>query len=84
MEITLGHIYRWHASTIMQKQLKNINISIDNMQIERVHSFNFLGILLDETLLWKKHAIMIANKISRVTGILHRLNNISPIEILLT
>ena len=24
-----------------QKQIKNINISIDNIQIERVHSFNF-------------------------------------------
>ena len=55
-----------------QKQIKNINISIDNIQIERVHSFYFLGILLDETLSWKKHAIMIANKTSRVTGILYR------------
>ena len=67
-----------------QKQIKNINISIDNIQIERVHSFNFLGILLDETLSWKNHAIMIANKISRVTGILYRLKNLFPKEILQT
>ena len=67
-----------------QKQIKNINISIDNIQIERVHSFNFLGILLDETLSWKNHAIMIANKISRVTEILYRLKNLFPNEILLT
>ena len=59
-----------------QKQIKK--------QIERVHSFNFLGILLDETLSWKNHAIMIANKISRVTGILYRLKNLFPKEILLT
>ena len=67
-----------------QKQIKNINISIDNIQIERVHSFNFLGILLDETLSWKNHAIMIVNKISRVTGILYRLKNLFSKEILLT
>ena len=66
-----------------QKQIKNINISIDNIQIERVHLFNFLGIL-DETLSWKNHAIMIANKISRVTGILYSLKNLFPKEILLT
>ena len=59
-----------------QKQIKK--------QIERVHSFNFLGILLDETLSWKNHAIMIANKISRVTRILYRLKNLFPKEILLT
>ena len=55
-----------------QKQIKNINISIDNIQIERVHMgvINFLGILLDETLSRKNHLIMIANKISRETGIL--------------
>ena len=67
-----------------QKQIKNINISIDNIQIERVHSFNFLGILLDETLSRKNHAIMIANKISRVTGILYRLKNLFPKETSLT
>ena len=67
-----------------QKQIKNINISVHNIQIERVHSFNFLGILLDETLSWKNHAIMIANKISRVTGILYRLKNLFPKEIVLT
>ena len=67
-----------------QKQLKIINISNDNIQIERVHSFNFLGILLDETLSWKNHPIMIVNKVSRVTGILYSLKNIFPKEILLT
>ena len=67
-----------------QKQIKNINISIDNIQIKHVHSFNFLGILPDETLSWKNHAIMIANKISTVTGILYRLKNLFLKEILLT
>ena len=67
-----------------QKKIKDINISIDNVQIERVNTFNFLGIMLDESLTWIDHTNMVANKISRVTGVLHRLKNIFPKEILLT
>ena len=67
-----------------QKKIKNINISIDNVQIERVHSFNFLGIMLDESLTWTDHTNMVANKIPRVTGVLYRLKSVFPKEILLT
>ena len=54
------------------------------MPIEQVPTFNFLGITLDEILSWKNHTKMVANKISRVMGILFRLKNIFPKEILLT
>ena len=33
-----------------QKKIKDINISIDNVQIESVNTFNFLGIMLYESL----------------------------------
>ena len=59
-----------------QKKIKDINISIDNVQIERVNTFNFLGIMLDESITWTDHTNMVVNKISRVTGVLHRLKNI--------
>ena len=55
-----------------QKKIQDINILIDNVQIERVNTFNFLGILLDESLTWTDHTNMVANEISRVTGVLHR------------
>ena len=67
-----------------QNKMKDINISIDNVQIERVKTFNFLGIMLDESLTWTEHTNMVANKISSVAGVLHRLKNIFPWEILLT
>ena len=54
------------------------------MPIEQVPTFNFLSITLDESLSWKNHTKRVANKISRVIGILFRLKNISPKEILLT
>ena len=67
-----------------QKKIKEINISIDRVQIERVHPFNFFGILLDESLTWTDHTNMVANKISKVTGVLYRLKSVFPIEILTT
>ena len=67
-----------------QKQIKELNIVINGITIERVESFNFLGLIIDEGLSWKKHTDVVRNKISKVVGILYRLNNIFPIYILQT
>ena len=40
--------------------------------------------MLDESLTWTDHTNMVANIISKVTGVLHPLNNIFPKEISLT
>ena len=61
-----------------QKQINELNILIDGIAIERVESFNFLGLIIDEGLSWKKHTDVVKNKISKVVGILYRLNNIFP------
>ena len=65
-----------------QKQVDEINVQITGTQIERVESFNFLGIMLGENLTWKSHIEMVAKKISKVTGILYRLKNILPENVL--
>ena len=49
-----------------------------------VSSFNFLGIILDQSLSWKKHVSVVTNKISKTLGILYRLKDIFPENILLT
>ena len=67
-----------------QKQIKELNIVINGITIERVESFNFLGLIIDEGLSWKKHTDVVRNKISKVVGILYRLNNIFPRYILQT
>ena len=36
-----------------QTKINEIHLSIDTMPIEQVPTFNFLGIILDETLSWK-------------------------------
>ena len=45
-----------------QKQIKDFNVCIDNTLIERVESFNYLGIMLSETLSWKSHIEMVGKK----------------------
>ena len=65
-----------------QKHLDKINVVINGIEIEHVPSFNFLGIMLDENLSWKSHIEMVGNKISKVTGILYRLKNVFPENVL--
>ena len=65
-----------------QKHVDEINVQINGTKIERVESFNFLGIMLNENLTWKSHIEMVGKKISKVTGILYRLKNIFPENVL--
>ena len=46
-----------------QKHVDKINIQINGTKIEHVESFNFLGIMLDENLTWKRYLEMVGNKI---------------------
>ena len=41
---------------------QNLNISINVINIERKELFNFLGIILEETLSWDSHVILVKNK----------------------
>ena len=67
-----------------QKQIKELNIVINRTTIERLKSFNFFGLIIDEGLSWKKHTDVVKNKISKVVGLFYRLNNIFPRYILQT
>ena len=43
-----------------QKHVNDVNNKIDNTMIEHVQTFNFLGIMLNETLSWKSHIDMVS------------------------
>ena len=68
----------------LQKNIDPLTFSINGKQIENVKFFMFLGIMLDEHLTWKNHITMITNKLSKVIGILNRLKNIYPQQVLLS
>ena len=65
-----------------QKHVDEINVQTNGTKIEHVESFNFLGIMLNENLTWKSHIEMVGKKISKVMGILYRLKNIFPENVL--
>ena len=58
-------------------------LTINNVEIERVTHFNFLGLVLDSQLNWKKHLDHISLKLSKMIGILHRLKFVYPETVLL-
>ena len=59
-------------------------VHIDNIPIERVCDFNFLGLNLNENLSWKSHIDIIANTITKFSGVLNRLKRFLPGNILRT
>ena len=57
-----------------QKEIPQLSFNINRMVIEHVKEFNFLGLTLDSNLNWKAHLKAIGSKISRVIGLLRKLN----------
>lgn len=55
------------------KQFDPPLLKIDQVPIERVTNFNFLGLTIDQHLTWKDHIDKIAIKIARSSGVLNRL-----------
>ena len=54
------------------------NIKLNNISIENVKSFNFLGITLNENLNWNQHTSQISLKLSRNIGLLGKLEHFLP------
>ena len=69
-----------------QKDISQITptLKINNIEIEKVSNFNFLGGTLDESLTWKPHIDKLAIKLSRNVGILNKLKNLLPSSIMKT
>jgi hypothetical protein len=67
-----------------RKKVVYPNLFIDESNVEFVNDFNYLGIILDKHLTWKAHIAKVNLKLSKVIGIMCRLKNLLPREILLT
>ena len=67
-----------------QRRVNYPTLKANNVNIERVSQFNFLGLILASSLKWDKHVAHVSLKISRVIGVLYRLKHIFPREVLLT
>ena len=65
-----------------QRRVYYPEIKINGHDIEFVKKFNFLGIILHENLKWKSHTEHVSKKVSRTIGIMRKLKNILPSEVL--
>jgi hypothetical protein len=84
MNTTKSKYMVFHLPQTNQNRLPDLNICINNIQLERVTEFNFLGITLDETLSWKPHINKVCNKIAKSIGVIKRLNRCLPVPTLVT
>ena len=66
-----------------QRHITLPSLKIDNVNIEFVSEFKFLGIIIDNNLTWKSHINMISKKLTKIIGIIHRLKNILEKNILI-
>ena len=55
-----------------------INLSMNNIPIDIVPHFNYLGIILDKHLSWNTHVAMVTGKFSKINGILNSQNTSIP------
>ncbi len=64
-----------------QRPIDHIVIKMNDIVIEKVQNFNFLGIMVNEHLDWKVHGDHISNKISKSVGIINRLKHFIPLNV---
>ena len=55
-----------------------LTLTIDQVVIDRVDNFNFLGLTIDSQMTWKKRTDNISNKCLMVIGTLNRIKHILP------
>ena len=65
-----------------RKAVNYPNLLINNINIENVAEFNFLGIQLNQNLKWKTHRNPVSLKLTKTIGILNRLKHELPLPIL--
>lgn len=66
------------------KKVPVINILINNISIEQVDSFTFLGLTIDKEVNWKNHINKTCLKILKIVGIMSRLKHFLPNYVLKT
>ena len=55
-----------------QKIDDEITLRINNVPIERVYEYKFLGVIIDHRLSWKSHINLVKRKMSKTTAIIYR------------
>ena len=60
------------------KQFANVQLIVTDAPLERVQSFKYLGVIIDENLSWKCHIENLQAKVLQRLGILRRIKHLLP------
>ena len=60
---------------------KKLELKIDNINIEYVNFFNFLGLTIGSHLTWENHTINVSNRCLRIIGTLNRIKYFVPLNV---
>ena len=96
----LQNVYVWLAANklslnitktkylVFHSQKKSLSslplLKINNTLIEKVSSFNYLGVMLNENLTWNTHIDKISSKVSKYNGLLNKLKHYLASNVLKT
>ena len=82
MDNELSYITDWLPCSKLSLNVNKTKFttSIDNMTVERVRTFNFLGLILNDHLTWRDHLNNVSRKILRAIGVLNFLKHTFPIS----
>ena len=58
------------------KNVQTLTLKIDNINIEQVKEFNYLGLIIDANLNWKRHTEKNSNACSKKIGILNKVKRV--------
>ena len=67
-----------------QKVVPRLILKMNNIELEPTTDFNFLGIIINNTLVGKATSMKYQFNIARTTGIIRNLNQVLPCSVLLT
>lgn len=60
-----------------------LSIKIDGREIERSHSYKYLGVIIDDKLKWHNHIMYISKKISKLSGIFYKIRSVASTKVLI-
>ena len=100
VNIELDKVYRWLCVNRLSLNMKKSKfmifhsihkkipiislLTINNIGIDKVTDFDFLGLTLNENMKWHSHINKLSTKISRAIGVIYKLRQYLPISILKT
>jgi len=65
-------------------KLNEVELCINDYSLDRVTSFKYLGVVLNQSLTWADHIEVLSNKIAQRIGLIKRIKHLLPVHARIT